>query len=554
MFRESQDIQITIDDRMLYANDQTRKAVDASRAKLVGDIIYPNIDESKFAGLFSDNGSRPNISIRRYVSALVLKRMYRMADETMIEFLRCGALNFQYALHTTQDEKQPLSESSIRRFRRRLETYNTEHGCDLVKDEFERISRQMAVEMGVLHEDPNSGEDDAKPVIVRMDSMEIEAHAKTMTRIEILYTTNVIMIRYLLKKDLGSVIPDGLSHYLADGDHNKVMYYRVSEDKKAGVQDTRVAETINEMLLLEEALVKNFTQAFLDDVPEYRIFQRVIKEQTCLSDDGSRIPKDKKDISADSVQNPFDATVTYRYKRGHHHGHALNVAEAIDDNGNGIIVQATIGQNTQSDSRMAEEYMEQLPDNGPKQTLIADGAYNSDSLQKLASDKNVKVQTTSLTGKAPEDIAADFVLNEEGTRMLSCPAGKQPTSCKHNPNNGYVTATMPNNCCASCPHRKECKAKINNKKQKSTVRVTGKMVARAKQARHFSTDEGKKNANRRNGVEGIMSVMRRKYDIDHIPVFGLDRLKNWIWTTLLSYNLVKYQKYKASLKKQPISA
>jgi len=472
----------------------------------------------------------------------------------MIEFLRCGALNFQYALHTTQDEKQPLSESSIRRFRRRLEAYNTEHGCGLVKDEFERISRQMAVEMGVLHEDPNSGEDDAKPVIVRMDSMEIESHAKAMTRIEILCMTNILMIRYLLKKDPGNVIPDGLSHYLVDGGHNKVMYYRVSEDKKAGVQDTRVTETITEMLLLQKALGKNFTQAFPDDVPEYKIFQRVIEEQTCLDDDGSRIPKDKKSISADSVQNPFDATVTYRYKRGHHHGHVLNVAEAVDNNGNGIIVQATVAQNTQSDSHMAEEYVEQLAEDGPKQTLTADGAYNSDNRQKLASDKNVDVQTTSLTGKAPEDIVADFVLNDEGTRILCCPAGKEPTSCKHNPDNGYITAAMPDSCCASCPHREECKAKINNKKQKSTVRVTGKMVARAKQARNFSTEEGKKNANRRNGIEGIMSVMRRKYDIDHIPVFGLDRLKNWIWATLLSYNLVKYQNYKASLKKQSICA
>ena len=32
-----------------------------------------------------------------------------------------------------------------------------------------------------------------------------------------------------------------------------------------------------------------------------------------------------------------------------------------------------------------------------------------------------------------------------------------------------------------------------------------------------------------------------KYDVDHIPVFGLEKLKTWIWTTLLAYNLVKYQ-------------
>lgn len=54
-------------------------------------------------------------------------------------------------------------------------------------------------------------------------------------------------------------------------------------------------------------------------------------------------------------------------------------------------------------------------------------------------------------------------------------------------------------------------------------------------------------------MEGIMSVMRRKYDIDHIPVFGLERLKLWVWTTLLSYNLVKYQKYQLTTAKKALA-
>ncbi|MBQ8665497.1 MAG: transposase, partial [Lachnospiraceae bacterium] len=248
MFRQSQDLQMTLDDRMLNANKQTRKAVESSKAKTVGDIAYPYVDESRFAGLFSDAGSRPNIEIKRYVSALVLKRMYRMSDEMLIEFIRCGALNFQYALHTTQADTQPLSESSLRRFRRLVEAYNDEHKCDLIKEEFERISRMMAMNMGVLHDDPNKGEDDIALIIVRMDSMEIEAHAKAMTRIEILYTSIIIVLRYLHKKKFSDIIPDELAHYNEEGDHNRVMYYRVEEDKKAGVQDTRVAETINEML------------------------------------------------------------------------------------------------------------------------------------------------------------------------------------------------------------------------------------------------------------------------------------------------------------------
>lgn len=215
--------------------------------------------------------------------------MYGLSDENLLEFLRYGALNFQYALHTTQEEKQPLSESSIRRICRKVEAYNEEHHCDRIKEEFGRISQMMAMDMGLLHCAPNSGEDSAAPVIIRMDSMESAVHAKAMTRIEILYTTNVIMIRYLLKKDYGWIIPDGLAHYLEEGNHNKVMYYRVSEDKKVRVQDTCVAEMVQEMVLLQESLSESFTPKFLSRVPEYQIFLRIFEEQTKIDDNGNGI-------------------------------------------------------------------------------------------------------------------------------------------------------------------------------------------------------------------------------------------------------------------------
>ena len=68
-------------------------------------------------------------------------------------------------------------------------------------------------------------------------------------------------------------------------------------------------------------------------------------------------------------------------------------------------------------------------------------------------------------------------------------------------------------------------------------------------ARGLSTDEARRLANTRNGAEGIMSVMRRKYHIDSIPVFGIERSTTWIWSSILSYNLAKYGRY-MSLKKQ----
>ena len=112
-----------------------------------------------------------------------------------------------------------------------------------------------------------------------------------------------------------------------------------------------------------------------------------------------------------------------------------------------------------------------------------------------------------------------------------------------------ITARMPDNCCDSCVHKDECNTRFNKKHTVSRVVLSQKMVTRAQQARSFSTEEGKANARRRNGVEGIMSVMRRKYNIDHIPAFGLERVRTWIWTTLLSYNIGKYWNYNIAQKK-----
>jgi hypothetical protein len=385
MFRKSKDEQISIFDRYLTANKQTSKAVDNSIAKLVGDIIYPNVDEERFAPLFSsDNNSRPNIEIRRYVSALILKRLYRMSDANLIEFLRCGAVNFQYALHTTGHEMQPLSEVSLYRFRAKILEYREEKGIDLIKDEFLRISKTMATDMGVLHSDPSENDSPEDLILVRMDSMEIEAHAKVMTRLEILYTTVFIMVRYLLRNKFNSILPESLSHYLEEDDRNKVLYYKGTDEKREEIQEARVSAAVREMNTLQSALVRNFSQELLADIPEYKVFLRVQDEQTVLGTDGIRRPKDKKDIPADSVQNPFDMTVTYRYKRGHHHGFVLNVAEAHDGNGNGIIIDADLLPNTASDIEMERTFIEKQEDDGPRMQVQLDGAFESTELEELA--------------------------------------------------------------------------------------------------------------------------------------------------------------------------
>ena len=47
----------------------------------------------------------------------------------------------------------------------------------------------------------------------------------------------------------------------------------------------------------------------------------------------------------------------------------------------------------------------------------------------LAAEKNIRLVNTDLSGKAVDDILADFIFNENGTKVLRCPAGYEPKSC-----------------------------------------------------------------------------------------------------------------------------
>ena len=50
---------------------------------------------------------------------------------------------------------------------------------------------------------------------------------------------------------------------------------------------------------------------------------------------------------------------------------------------------------------------------------IADGAYSGKENHDLATEKNIRLINTDLFGKPVDDILADFVFNEDGTKVVS---------------------------------------------------------------------------------------------------------------------------------------
>lgn len=159
------------------------------------------------------------------------------------------------------------------RFRRAVERHNKEHNVDLLKGEFERISRKM----GVLPA-PDAEDDEIKTILVRMDSMMVEAHAKVMTRMEILYMTIVVALRYPPRNDLEYLILDALAHYLQKDNNNKVLYYREKNEEKESIPKSCIDVTVQVMVLLYDSLHLNFMLQFMPSVPELAAFERVYSE------------------------------------------------------------------------------------------------------------------------------------------------------------------------------------------------------------------------------------------------------------------------------------
>lgn len=98
--------------------------------KNFADKVFPAIDENIFSVLCSKKASRPNTPVNVIVGALILKEALNVTDDEIVEAMAFD-IRYQYALHTTSFEEQPISDRTLSRFRARVLSYETEHDVDL---------------------------------------------------------------------------------------------------------------------------------------------------------------------------------------------------------------------------------------------------------------------------------------------------------------------------------------------------------------------------------------------------------------------------------------
>ena len=91
--------------------------------------------------------------------------------------------------------------------------------------------------------------------------------------------------------------------------------------------------------------------------------------------------------------------------------------------------------------------------------------------------------------------------------------------------------------CKNCPYHDRCGVVFQ--KKTALVRVSSKTIQRAAYLKKLSTEEYQTVKNKRNGVEGIPSILRRRYGVDHMPVRGLLRSKCWYNLKIGAINVMR---------------
>ena len=151
-----------------------------------------------------------------------------------------------------------------------------------------------------------------------------------------------------------------------------------------------------------------------------------------------------------------------------------------------------------------------------------------------------RIQYALHTTSFEEQPLADFEFNEEGTKVLRCPAGHSPKSCSYMKQSNQCAVSFLHEQCANCPYRDQCKPKIYKRVAKI---VTSKAAhERAKIQRKMSSEEFKNYARLRNGVETVPSNIRKNYHLEKMPR-GKQRGKFFFGSKIAALNFRKLFNY-----------
>lgn len=325
-------------------------------------MVTSKIDEEVFKPLFKEgNMGAPNASIRILVAMSILKEGFGCSDEDLFEKCEFDLLTRRALGLVNLDDKLP-SLDTYYLFRRRLCAYYDKYGTDLMKESFERVAGGQVRELKI------SGK------CVRMDSKLIGSNIARYSRYELIHHTLTKFLSY-----------DGNMGILSGDMLNQAKEYMKEDPGKTVYRSDK--DALQNRLYAIGTFIHSILPLYDDTFADYDILQRVFNDQYEVSEDGKVTLRDKKKISANSLQSPFDKDASYRNKNNKETvGYVTNITETVEDGKPSIITSVQTEKATKADCHMLQEAVANSEEVTGTQieTVYADGAYQSPENRKFA--------------------------------------------------------------------------------------------------------------------------------------------------------------------------
>lgn len=101
--------QINLEDRYSRLTEREKRILKKSWAPAFYENVFLKIDEKPFAVLYPSENGRSNTPINVVIGSMILKEMYGLTDEELVETILFD-LRFQYALGLTSYDEIPYSD------------------------------------------------------------------------------------------------------------------------------------------------------------------------------------------------------------------------------------------------------------------------------------------------------------------------------------------------------------------------------------------------------------------------------------------------------------
>ena len=355
--------------------------------------VLLNIDEEILRPLFVDgNMGAPTKQLRILIAMRMLKEGRGCSDEQLYENVRFNLVWRQAVGLFNINDECPSIDSYYMLFRRiaEYEQNNPEH-VNLYKKIYQDLTAKQIKKYKIAGR------------TIRMDSKLIGSNIAWFSRYEIIHET----FRKQVSEQSAMCISDQLYRqkaldFLAE-DASKTVYR--SDDETLGQR------------LLDLGIVISHILAMRGE-GEVSLLHRVFHEQYDVDMDGNITVRDKKLVSATSVQNPNDPDAAYRSKGGKKvKGYSTNITETCDEEDKpSLITDVQVKPANAADNGFLKDAVEdtrKVTDNSIDKVIV-DGAYQSKENRNLASDEEngFELVANGLQGKPSR---FDLELQDDGS-------------------------------------------------------------------------------------------------------------------------------------------